>query len=55
MFAGSLGGARGAGYAGQIEAVGQKVLSQDGRVRIFPGHGPITTVAEERTHNPFFL
>lgn len=55
LFAGSLGGARGAAYTGQIEAVRNKVLSRPGAVRIFPGHGPITTVEEERAHNPFFV
>lgn len=55
LFAGSLGGARGAAYTGQIEAVWTKVLSRDGAVRIFPGHGPLTTVAEERAHNPYFV
>ena len=56
LFAGSLGGARGAAaYTGQIEAVWKKVLARDGAVRIFPGHGPITTVAEERAHNPYFV
>ena len=54
LFAGSLGGARGAAYTGQIEAVRRKVLCRDEKVWIFPGHGPITTVEEERAHNPFF-
>jgi glyoxylase-like metal-dependent hydrolase (beta-lactamase superfamily II) len=54
LFAGSLGGAQGAAYGGQIEAVGRKVLSLPGDTRIFPGHGPMTTVAEERAHNPFY-
>ena len=55
MFAGSLGGAQGADYERQKEAVHGKVLSRDGSTRIFPGHGPITTVEEERAHNPFFV
>jgi glyoxylase-like metal-dependent hydrolase (beta-lactamase superfamily II) len=55
MFAGSLGGAQGANYESQKEAVRGKVLSRNGSTRIFPGHGPITTVEEERAHNPFFV
>jgi glyoxylase-like metal-dependent hydrolase (beta-lactamase superfamily II) len=54
LFAGSLGGAQGPAYEGQIRAVAEMVLHRDGETRIFPGHGPITTVAEERQHNPFF-
>jgi hydroxyacylglutathione hydrolase len=55
LFAGSLGGARGPAYKGQIEAVGRKVLSLDQETRIFPGHGPVTTVGQEKVYNPFFL
>ena len=55
LFAGSMGGARGASvYKGQIEAVQNRVLSLEREVRIFPGHGPMTTVGEEQDHNPFF-
>ena len=54
LFAGSMGGAPGPAYAGQIAAVTEKVLSRDGNTRVFPGHGPITSVAEELAHNPFF-
>ena len=55
LFAGSLGGAAGEGYLTQIQAVRTKVLSLGGDVRIFPGHGPITTVGEEQSHNPFIV
>ena len=54
LFAGSLGGAQGDAYQGQIRAVGEKVLSRQAGTRIFPGHGPLTTVEDERRHNPFF-
>ena len=54
LFAGSMGGAQGPASSGQIAAVTEKVLSRDGNTRVFPGHGPITSVAEERAHNPFF-
>tara|TARA_B100001123_G_scaffold442693_1_gene586882 strand:- start:104 stop:946 length:843 start_codon:yes stop_codon:yes gene_type:complete len=54
LFAGSLGGARGAAYAGQIEAVRRKVLNLDGATRVFPGHGPVTSIIQEVEHNPYF-
>ena len=54
LFAGSLGGARGAAYAEQIEAVRGKVLCLPEETRVFPGHGPATSVGQERTHNPCF-
>jgi len=54
-FAGSLGGARGAGYRGQIEAVARGMLARAPQLRIFPGHGPSTTVGQERENNPFFV
>ena len=55
LFAGSLGGATGESYAAQIQAVRSKVLSLSEEVWIFPGHGPITTVGDERRHNPFIV
>ena len=55
LFAGSLGGARGDAYQGQIQAVRAKVLSLPGETTIFPGHGPITSVAQELAHNPYFV
>ena len=55
LFAASMGGARGEAYDGQISAVRKNVLCRGGETRIFPGHGPITTVAQECEHNPFFV
>ena len=55
LFAGSLGGARGDAYLGQIQAVRAKVLSLPEETTIFPGHGPITSVAQELAHNPYFV
>jgi len=54
LFAGSLGGARGAAYTGQIQRVREKVLSLGADTKIFPGHGPITTVGQEAANNPCF-
>jgi len=55
LFAGSLGGARGEAYTGQIACVKRKVLSLDPGTKIFPGHGPITTVGQEIENNPCFV
>ncbi len=55
LFAGSLGGTRSVGnYRMQCQAVAEKLLSLDANVALFPGHGPATTVGEERENNPFF-
>jgi len=55
LFAGSVGGTRRrADYDGQRQALERHVLALDERTVIYPGHGPATTVAEERASNPFF-
>jgi len=32
----------------------EKILTLPDETIICPGHGPMTTVAEEKQHNPFF-
>ncbi len=55
LFAGSLGGTRNrADYDLQRRAVEVEVLGLEDPVILFPGHGPATTVGEEKTNNPFF-
>ena len=53
IFAGSMGNGN-----GQWELARQKVraqiLSLPADTLLCPGHGPLTTVAEEKEHNPFF-
>lgn len=53
LFAGSMGGAP---YAYQEARSNNlhKILSLPEGTLICPGHGPMTTVGEERAHNPFF-
>lgn len=41
-------------YRTLIEAVSREVLTLAPETRIFAGHGPNTTVGEERAQNPFF-
>lgn len=55
LFAGSLGGTRRrSNYQAQRKAVLEHIIGLDERVILYPGHGPATTVAEERVGNPFF-
>ena len=56
MFAGSLGRTSlgPAYYADHLAAVRAQILSLPAATRLFPGHGPPTTVGEELTNNPFF-
>ena len=55
LFAGSLGGTRSLqAYRQQLEAVETQLLGLEEHVTLYPGHGPATTVAEERANNPFY-
>ncbi len=55
LFAGSLGGTRRrSDYDLQRKAVETGILDLQDRVVLFPGHGPATTVGEEKANNPFF-
>jgi hydroxyacylglutathione hydrolase len=53
LFAGSMGGAQN-DYAVALRNNAEKILSLPAETLICPGHGPMTTVANERRHNPFF-
>ena len=53
IFAGSVGGPN-ISYQDEINSVRDNILTLPDEVRIFPGHGPTTTVGEEKLHNPFF-
>jgi glyoxylase-like metal-dependent hydrolase (beta-lactamase superfamily II) len=53
IFAGSMGGAAQNGALAK-EKVRDQILSLPADTLICPGHGPLTTVAEEKAHNPFF-
>lgn len=38
-----------------LASIRAKILTRPGDTTIYPGHGPKTTVEEERRHNPFFI
>lgn len=53
IFAGSIGGAPGRGTLAR-QKVRDQILSLPGATLICPGHGPLTTVGEQKAANPFF-
>jgi hydroxyacylglutathione hydrolase len=53
IFASSMGGAPQHGDLAK-QKVREQILSLPPDTLIGPGHGPLTTVGEEKAHNPFF-
>ena len=53
IFAGSMGRAN-ASWSGLFNSVAGNLLTLPDNTRLYPGHGPATTVGEEKQHNPFF-
>ena len=53
LFAGSAGGTEGSWTAAR-QTIHEQILSLPADTLLCPGHGPLTTVAEEKAHNPFF-
>jgi len=53
LFAGSAGGADDQ-WAVASQAVREQILSLPDDTLLCPGHGPLTTVGEEKANNPFF-
>lgn len=53
MFAGSMGGGM-VSYAEALQTNRENILSLPDDTVICPGHGPLTTVGEQKQHNPFF-
>lgn len=56
LFAGSIGRTDlpGGSYETLIASVRSKILTFPDETRVYPGHGPETTVGRERRTNPFF-
>jgi hydroxyacylglutathione hydrolase len=53
LFAGSMGGGN-VSYDDALQNNLEKILTLPDDTIICPGHGPMTTVGEEKQHNPFF-
>lgn len=57
LFAGSIGRTDfpGGSYPGLIQSIKEKILTYPDDTEVFPGHGPPTTVGDERRYNPFLV
>lgn len=55
LFAGSIGRTdfKYGEYDDEIRSIMEKLIVLDPSTRVFPGHGPQTTIGDERTGNPF--
>ncbi len=53
IFAGSMGGGM-VSYADALRTNREQILTLPDETILCPGHGPMTTVGEEKKHNPFF-
>ncbi|MBA3036613.1 MAG: MBL fold metallo-hydrolase [Desulfobacterium sp.] len=56
LFAGSVGRTdfQGGNHNLLIQGIKQKIFSLGDGLRVYPGHGPQSTIGQERTTNPFF-
>ncbi|MFC1821940.1 MBL fold metallo-hydrolase [Thermodesulfobacteriota bacterium] len=56
LFAGSIGRTDFPGGSHQklLEGVMKKIFPLGDELRVYPGHGPATSIGRERLHNPFF-
>ena len=53
LFAGSVGGIK-SDYRAALKRIRDNILSAQDNTILAPGHGPLTTVIQEQTSNPFF-
>ena len=53
VFASSMGGG-GISYPDALRTNREQILTLPENTVLCPGHGPLTTVGEEKAHNPFF-
>jgi glyoxylase-like metal-dependent hydrolase (beta-lactamase superfamily II) len=47
-------GGGGISYAAALRTNREEILTLPDVTVLCPGHGPLTTVGEEKAHNPFF-
>jgi glyoxylase-like metal-dependent hydrolase (beta-lactamase superfamily II) len=57
LFAGSIGRTDlpGGNYNKLIQSIRERLLSLPDSTLVIPGHGPVTTIGEERVSNPFLI
>jgi glyoxylase-like metal-dependent hydrolase (beta-lactamase superfamily II) len=57
LFAGSIGRTDlwGGDFDQELESIRRRLLALDDRTRVIPGHGPETTIGQERRRNPFLV
>jgi hydroxyacylglutathione hydrolase len=53
LFAGSMGGGM-VSYGHALRNNREKIMVLPDQTIVCPGHGPVTTIREEKAHNPFF-
>jgi glyoxylase-like metal-dependent hydrolase (beta-lactamase superfamily II) len=53
LFAGSMGGGM-ISWGDALETNRKQIFTLADDTVLCPGHGPMTTVAEEKSHNPFY-
>jgi hydroxyacylglutathione hydrolase len=53
IFAGSMGGG-GISYADALQTNRAEIMSLSDDTIVCPGHGPLTTIGEQKKNNPFF-
>jgi glyoxylase-like metal-dependent hydrolase (beta-lactamase superfamily II) len=55
MFAGSIGRTDfpGGSYEMLIKSIKERLFPLGDSVTVYPGHGPSTTIGNEKSHNPF--
>ncbi len=56
LFAGSIGRTdlKGGSYQTLVDSVASTLLTLDDDTLVYPGHGPATTIGQEKAFNPFF-
>ena len=55
LFAGSIGRTDfpGASFEEIMQSIKTKLVTLPDHFKVYPGHGPVTTIGEEKKHNPF--